>query len=103
MEHDSNKASEPRTTGKTAKRILSVSLAAASLLVSATSALGSVAPATVANTQPVAEFSAPSTAGTLPAPLVLRHAISNQQLVAQHDSHSSHESHSSHSSHSSGY
>jgi hypothetical protein len=82
-------------------RILSVSLAAASLLVSATSALGLVAPASVAKTQPVAEFSAFSSAPTLPAPLVLQHADSNQQLVAQHDSHSSHSSHDSHSSHSS--
>jgi hypothetical protein len=40
-------------------------------------------------------------ASTLPAPLVLKHADSNQQLVAQHDSHSSHSSHDSHSSHSS--
>jgi hypothetical protein len=38
---------------------------------------------------------------TLPVPLVLKHADSNQQLVAQHDSHSSHSSHDSHSSHSS--
>jgi hypothetical protein len=82
-------------------RILSVSLAAASLLVSATSALGSVVPASIAPTQPVAEFSSSSVASTLPAPLVLKHADSNQQLVAQHDSHSSHSSHDSHSSHSS--
>jgi hypothetical protein len=82
-------------------RILSVSLAAASLLVSATSAFGSVAPASIAPTHPVAVFSSPSAASTLPALLVLKHADSNQQLVAQHDSHSSHSSHDSHSSHSS--
>jgi hypothetical protein len=82
-------------------RILSVSLAAASLLVSATSAFGSVAPASIAQTQPVAEFSSSSVPSTLPAPLVLKHTDSNQQLVAQHDSHSSHSSHDSHSSHSS--
>jgi hypothetical protein len=82
-------------------RILSVSLAAASLLVGATSAFGSFAPASIAPTQHAAEFSSSSVASTLPAPLVLKHADSNQQLVAQHDSHSSHSSHDSHSSHSS--
>ena len=86
---------------KTSKRILSVSLAAASIFASATSSLGSVAPASVAKTKPPAEFSVTSTARTIPAPLVLKHADSSQQLVAQHASHSSHSSHASHSSHSS--
>jgi hypothetical protein len=43
-----------------------------------------------------------STARTLPAPMVLKHANSNQMLVAQHSSHASHASHASHSSHASG-
>jgi hypothetical protein len=84
---------------KPPKRILSVSLAAASLLISAASVLGSVAPASLAKTKPVAEVSESSAATTLPAPLVLKHANSNQQLVAQHDSHASHSSHGSHGSH----
>ena len=83
---------------KNSKHILSVSLAAAGLLVSATSALGSVAPASIATAKPVAEFSTSRAAEALPAPLVLRHANLNQQLVAQHDSHASHASHSSHAS-----
>jgi hypothetical protein len=96
-----NEESMIQTTGKAAKRILSVSLATATLLVGATSALGSIAPVPVMRTMPASGVSVSSTARNLPAPLVLRHADSNQMLVAQHDSHSSHSSHASHASHSS--
>ena len=44
---------------KNSKRILSVSLAAASLLVGATSALGSTTPESAATTKPVAELLRP--------------------------------------------
>ena len=99
MENEKNMAP---ATGKVAKRILSVSLATASLLVGATSALGSIAPVPVTQTKPASGVSVSSTARTLPAPMVLKHANSNQMLVAQHSSHASHASHASHSSHASG-
>ena|ERR1039457_3377709 len=96
-----NEINTAQATGKAAKRILSVSLATASLLVGAASAFGSIAPVPVVQTKPTSGISVSNTARTLPAPLVLKHANSNQSLVAQHDSHSSHASHASHASHSS--
>src|ERR1035441_5314253 len=101
MDNEKNMASKPQATGKTAKRILSLSLATASLLVSASSAFGSITPVSVLQTKPVSGVSASNTARTLPAPLLLKHASSDQQLVAQHSSHASHASHASHSSHAS--
>lgn len=90
-----------KATRKTAIRILSVSLATASLLAGATSALGSIAAITATQANPTPAASVLGAARTLPAQLVLRPATSNPQLVAQHDSHSSHASHASHASHSS--
>ena len=94
----------PMETGKSEtrkNRILSVSLAAAGLLASATSALGSVtfSPAQTART--TVETSVSAEHRTLPGPLVLKSASGMQQLAMQHDSHASHSSHHSHHSHSS--
>jgi hypothetical protein len=95
MENEQDKTSR---TLKTTKRILSVSLAAASLLASATAALGSALPTPVGTAKPVTQISS-TTTRTVPPQLVLKHADQNQQLVAQHGSHSSHSSHGSHGSH----
>lgn len=92
-------------TQKKGKRILSVALAAAGLLASASSALGSVVSAPIEKAKTIVEMSAGNSQRTLPGPLVLKTANSMQQLAMQHESHvshSSHESHSSHVSHSSG-
>jgi hypothetical protein len=101
MQNNEHQALESRAAGKTAKRIQSVSMATASLLFSAASAFGSVPPVSVAQTTPNGTVSVSDAARSLPAPLVLNPAGSNQQLIAQHDSHASHTSHGSHSSHAS--
>lgn len=98
MENEKNLAQTP---GKAARRILSVSLATASLLIGATSAFGSLAPVPVMQPQSGSGSSLSNSARTLPSPLLLTHASSDQQLVAQHGSHVSHGSHSSHGSHTS--
>jgi hypothetical protein len=86
---------------KKGKRILSVSLAAAGLLASATSALGSVTFSPAEKARTAVEDSVTAVHRTLPGPLVLKAANNLQQLALQHDSHASHSSHSSHSSHAS--
>ena len=101
MQNNEHRASELLGAGKTAKRIQSLSMATASLLFSAASAFGSVPPVSVAQTTPNGTVSVSDAARSLPAPLVLNPAGSNQQLIAQHDSHDSHSSHASHGSHSS--
>jgi hypothetical protein len=78
---------------------LSVSLAAAGLLASATSALGSIVSTPIEKAKTVVEVTAPNTARTLPGPLVLKPAGSGQQLAFDHESHVSHGSHGSHGSH----
>ncbi len=79
---------------KKGKRILSVSLAAASLLAGASPALGSVA-SVPSN---FVQASVQQDAKSLPDLLVLKSA-NQTQMTFQHESHSSHASHSSHHSH----
>jgi hypothetical protein len=86
-------------TEKKTKRILTVSLAAASLLASATSALGSIVSRPVENAKTAVEVTAANTNKTLPGPLVLKPAGSGQLLAFDHQSHVSHGSHHSHHSH----
>jgi hypothetical protein len=89
-------------TGKSEKRknrVLSVSLAAAGLLASATSALGSVTFTPAQKARTTVETSVTAEHRTLPGPLVLKPANGMQQLALQHDSHASHSSHHSHHSH----
>ena len=90
---------ETGRTEKRTKRILSLSLAAAGLLASATSALGSVtfSPPEKAKTRVEDSFTAAHR--TLPGPLVLKSATELTQLAQNHASHSSHHSHHSHTSH----
>jgi hypothetical protein len=91
-------------TGKGEKkknRILSVSLAAAGLLASATSALGSVPFSPTEKARTTVEDSAIAAHRTLPGSLILKSASGLQQVALQHDSHASHSSHHSHHSHSS--
>jgi hypothetical protein len=90
---------EKPTTKK--RRILSLSLAAASLVAAATSAPGSVIFNPIEKARTAVEISGANTQRNLPGPLVLKSANSMHQLAMQHDSHSSHSSHSSHASHSS--
>jgi hypothetical protein len=101
MENDKNGPSASDNTGKKAKRILSVSLAAAGLLASATSALGSIVSTPIEKAKTTVEVSAQQTGRNIPAPLVLKLANSNQQLAFDHESHASHSSHASHASHAS--
>lgn len=83
---------------KIGKRILSISLAAASLLASASSAFAKVSPAP-AQAKVAIETSVAGTQRAVPSPLVLKPASSLQQLAMQHGSHASHTSHHSHHSH----
>jgi His-Xaa-Ser system protein HxsD len=84
---------------KKGKRILSVSLAAAGLLASATSALGSVTFSPIEKPKTTVEDSVTAAHRTLPSLLVLKSANGTQQVAQQHDSHASHSSHHSHHSH----
>jgi len=99
---EENRPIATTTTEKKIRRILTVSLAAASLLASATSALGSIVSSPAEKAKTAVEMTAPNTARTLPGPLVLKPAVSGQQLAFEHGSHVSHVSHHSHHSHSSG-
>jgi len=83
---------------KKGKRILSVSLAAAGLLASATSALGSLKFSPSQKAKTTVEDSV-TVRRTLPGPLVLKPANGVQQVAQQHSSHASHSSHHSHHSH----
>jgi hypothetical protein len=86
---------------KKGKRILSVSLAAAGLLASATSALRSATFLPHEKAKIAVEESVTAVHRTLPSPLVLQSANALHQQLMQHDSHASHASHDSHASHSS--
>ena len=86
---------------KKSKRILSVSLATAGLLASATSALGSAPSPPIAKARTTIGQSVTAAHRTLPSPLVLKPANGVQQVAQDHSSHVSHSSHASHSSHSS--
>jgi hypothetical protein len=101
MENDKTGLPSSDNTGKKAKRILSVSLAAAGLLASATSALGSIVSTPIEKAKTAVELSVQQTGTNIPAPLVLKPANSNQQLAFDHESHASHSSHASHASHAS--
>ena len=101
MENGKNGLPASDNTVKKARRILSVSLAAAGLLAGATSALGSIVSTSIEKAKTAVELSAQQTGTNIPAPLVLNLANSNQQLAFDHESHASHSSHASHASHAS--
>ena len=84
---------------KKGKRILSVSLAAAGLLASATAALGSATFPPPEKAKTAVEESVTTVHRTLPSQLVLQSSNNLTQLAQNHASHSSHHSHHSHSSH----
>lgn len=83
------------------RRILSLSLAAASLVAAATSVPGSVVANPLAKARTATEISGATIQRNLPGPLVLKSGDPMHQLAMQHDSHASHSSHGSHASHAS--